>query len=116
MQDHFLSVSDAFNSIQRTIIVTEDLGTIVTLTVSRFHPQSGDATGYPWHDKEGIPKILDMPPYYISDMSQPVVGIQAYERSSCVPCLKSLLAGANPIVRKTIQAAADYLDHSKVSA
>ena len=88
---------------------------MLRVTISRFQPEPGDATGYTWHDPQGHTQMMEMPPYYMSDMTQALVDIQDYGVRSFSSYIDSLLDGANPIIWKTFQAAYNYVTFTKVS-
>ena len=114
LQSLQLSRPSGVSRISQTLIITQEIGVILRVTVSRFHPEPNDATGYAWHDSEGNTQIMEMPPYYISDMSQALVNIQEYGDLSCSLYIQSLLDGTNPIIWKTFQAAYNYVAFSQV--
>ncbi|KAH7377963.1 hypothetical protein BKA64DRAFT_246767 [Cadophora sp. MPI-SDFR-AT-0126] len=97
----------------QTILLTQDAGTTLSVTVSRFHPEPGDTTGYKWSDSQGNPRVMEMPPYHICDMNKAIVDIQDYCARSRSLHIESLLSGANPIIWKTFHVAFEYISVSK---
>lgn len=114
LQSLQLARPSGVSRISQTLIITQEIGVTLRVNVSRFQPEPSDATGYAWHDSEGSTQIMEMPPYYISNMPQALVDIQEYGDLSCPLYIQSLLDGTNPIVWKTFQAAYNYVTFSKV--
>jgi len=105
----------AFGTSQ-SIFLTQDLGDEIMVTVSRFHPEPGDATGYMWEDPNGKKQMMEMPCYWIVDLEEALLNIQEYGRRSRSLYIESLLADANPIIRQTFQVALSYTAFAKASA
>lgn len=98
----------------QTILLTQDAGATLAVTVSRFHPEPGDTTGYKWSDSKGNPRVMEMPPYHICDMNKAIADIHEYGIRSRSQYIESLLSGANPIIWKTFHVAFEYISVSKV--
>jgi hypothetical protein len=93
----------------------KNMGSTLEITVSKFLPSPGDATFYPWKDASGEDHILEMPPYYISDMAEAKRNIIQYARKTSGCYMKSLLSEANPIIRDTFSQACSFIISHKVS-
>ena len=74
----------------RTVVLTQDQGFELKVSVSRFFATDGDATGYPWKDLCGNARLMDMPPYYISDMPQALINMQLYAQKAKTTYISSL--------------------------
>ncbi|KAK3328688.1 hypothetical protein B0T19DRAFT_197119 [Cercophora scortea] len=93
--------------------VTQDFGLQFNVTVSTFVPDPTDVTAWKWNDETGVEHAMEMPPYYICDMDE----MQANMRQAAVEgreeYINGLLHAANPIVRRTFEAAFRYIESSE---
>lgn len=98
----------------RQLAIAHDVTvTTFTVTVSRFQPGEGDATGYIWSDAAGNKNEYKLPPYYISDMAEAAQNMRRYVRTARAEFTGALLTSSNPIVRKTFEEAERYYAISK---
>ncbi|ORY67027.1 uncharacterized protein BCR38DRAFT_336593 [Pseudomassariella vexata] len=96
----------------RVVRVTQDLGVTFAVTVLRFDADPQDVTAWKWK-ADSIPRLMDMPPYYISNMTEASQNMQQAVRKGKEEYINGLLAAANPISKKTFEAAFRYLETSK---
>lgn len=96
------------------ITVTQDLGIDFQVTISKFDVQTGDTTSYKWHDGE-TQRELEMPPYFITDMEGATRNMLDASKRDIEASIRLLLRGANPIQRKTIEAARRHAKTTQVS-
>jgi hypothetical protein len=98
----------------RKIHLTQNVGATLEVTLSKFVPSPDDVVSYPWKDSSGQDHLLEMPPYYISDMEEAKRNILQYLRKTTQSYLKSLLSGANPIIHETFKQACRFVRDEKV--
>jgi hypothetical protein len=107
--------SVSYTTPPRRILVTQEVGVILEITVSRFYPEKGDKTGLKWTDRHGNLKLFDLPPYYISDVAEAARALRQYTRHFSAHCFDSLLQSTNPIIWKTFEAACHYVTVTEVN-
>lgn len=98
----------------RVVTVTQDLGIDFQVTISKFDVQTGDTTTYKWHDGE-TQRELKMPPYFITDIQGAARNMLDATKRDREASIRLLLRGANPIQRKTIEAARRHIETTEVS-
>jgi hypothetical protein len=98
-----------------TILLTQDIGAELKVTVSHFALEESDSTGYIWQDLDGNRQVMEMPPYYISEECEALLNLDDYCRHALPLYIKSLLKDANPIIRQTFEMATQYIICSKVN-
>ena len=106
--------NNAVTEPRRLLELTQDQDFSLYVVVARFMATPEDVTGYAWQDSEGNGRLLEMPPYYICDMPQALNNIQVYAQMAKSNYVNYLLAGANPIIRKTFEAALSHVAVSQV--
>lgn len=96
------------------VTVTQDLGIDFQVTISKFDVQTGDTTSYKWHDGE-TKRELEMPPYFITDIQEATRNMLDATKRDIEASIRLLLRGANPVQRKTIEAARRHAKTTQVS-
>ncbi|KAI1135828.1 hypothetical protein F5Y05DRAFT_162500 [Hypoxylon sp. FL0543] len=113
-QRHFTQFgSEALETL--TVLITQDQGIQIPVTIRRFIPSPSDATRWKWRDKTSQERVLEMPAFYIcnqGELARNMINAVIYNKGEYINCL---LGAANPIVRKTFEAAFRYLDSSNSS-
>ncbi|KAI0834247.1 hypothetical protein F5Y06DRAFT_174098 [Hypoxylon sp. FL0890] len=98
-----------------TVLITQDQGIEIPVTIRRFIPSPSDTTRWKWRDKNSQERVMEMPPFYIcnqGELTRNMINAVIYKKGEYINCL---LGAANPIVRKTFEAAFRYLDASNSS-
>lgn len=112
-QQQLLRGGTSLQSTSHTVTVTQEFGIDFQVSVAKFTPQIGDTTSYQWHDGT-TERHLDMPPYYICDVEGAAKSMQMAAVKGKEASTNLLLRNANPILRKTVEAAYKYLKTSEV--
>ncbi|KAI1456475.1 hypothetical protein F4805DRAFT_475821 [Annulohypoxylon moriforme] len=98
-----------------TVYITQDQGIVIPVTIRRFTPCSTDTISWKWRDKASQERVMEMPPFYICNVEEAAWNMWqavAFKKEEYVNCL---LGDANPIIRKTFEAAFRYLEVSDSS-
>ncbi|KAI1439981.1 hypothetical protein F5Y02DRAFT_32815 [Annulohypoxylon stygium] len=96
-----------------TVLITQDQGIEIPVTIRRFTPSSTDTISWKWRDKAFQERVMEMPPFYICNVEEAACNMRqavAFRKEEYVNCL---LGEANPIIRKTFEAAFRYLEASQ---
>ncbi|KFA69911.1 hypothetical protein S40285_07451 [Stachybotrys chlorohalonatus IBT 40285] len=64
----YLDNGESLANVGRKIFLTQDFGCELQDTVAEFHVSPRDKMSYPWREASGKPRVLDMPPYYMSPL------------------------------------------------
>lgn len=96
------------------VVITQDQGIQIPVKIRRFHPRSGDTTGWKWRDGTSREKVMEMPPFYICDYEGAARNMREAVASQKAEYIDYLLGAANPILKKTFEAAFGYLEVSAV--
>jgi hypothetical protein len=70
---------------------------------------------YDWEDQSGQTHTMEMPPYFISDIEAARINLREFSQNARSSYIQTILAGANPIVCHTFQAALAYTAFGQVS-
>ncbi|KAI6087570.1 hypothetical protein F4821DRAFT_236104 [Hypoxylon rubiginosum] len=97
------------------VVITQDQGIQIPVKIRRFHPRSGDTTGWKWRDGTSREKVMEMPPFYICDYEGAARNMREAVASQKAEYIDYLLGAANPILKKTFEAAFGYLEVSASS-
>ncbi|KAH7386224.1 hypothetical protein BKA64DRAFT_136619 [Cadophora sp. MPI-SDFR-AT-0126] len=89
----------------RTLLLTQDFGFELEVTVARYNAGVGDKVSYPWRDASGVAREYKMPPYYMINFEDTKQAMVEYNRRSFVSYIQRNLRDKNPIVWMTFQAA-----------
>ncbi|KAI1374760.1 hypothetical protein F4677DRAFT_155055 [Hypoxylon crocopeplum] len=95
-----------------TVVLTQDQGIEIPVTVRRFVPSPADVTGWRWRDKASEERLMEMPPFYICDDEEAACNMKRAVASKKEEYINCLLGAANPIIRKTFEAAFRYVEIS----
>ncbi|KAI0384707.1 hypothetical protein F5Y04DRAFT_277439 [Hypomontagnella monticulosa] len=96
----------------RIVSITQDQGIDIPVTVRRFIPLPESTTGWKWRDGACDERVLDMPCFYISDEEEAAGNMIKAAVSNKWQYITCLLDAANPIIKKTFEAAFRYLETS----
>ncbi|SLM34575.1 hypothetical protein LPUS_03411 [Lasallia pustulata] len=88
----------------RELDLTQDMGSILKVTVSRYDPIPGDKTAYEWEAKNGIHRIK-MPPYCITHVEEAKLCMFRYAKESRLSYLENTLDSSNKILWDTFNIA-----------
>ncbi|XXG96396.1 hypothetical protein Hte_002678 [Hypoxylon texense] len=94
------------------VFITQDQGIEIPVTIRRFNPQPGDITSWKWRDSTLQEKTMEMPPFYICDTEDAGRNMRDAVECKKAEYINYLLGDANPILRKTFEAAFRYLEVS----
>ncbi|KAJ4367027.1 hypothetical protein N0V83_007557 [Neocucurbitaria cava] len=86
-------------------LMQDDVGQMLTLTVSRFAPLPGDKVAYEGIGEEG-PYKLDMPPYCISDIKKAQQSLITYMRKAKSAYFNRFVDRSNALLFNTFKMAA----------
>ncbi|KAK3686249.1 hypothetical protein B0T22DRAFT_483143 [Podospora appendiculata] len=95
------------------ISVTQDFGLQFSVTVAAFVPEPTDVTAWKWNDEAGVEHAMEMPPYYICDMDEMERNMGKAAMQGREEYINGLLHAANPIVRRTFEAAFRYMESTR---
>ncbi|KAI0133338.1 hypothetical protein F4776DRAFT_129843 [Hypoxylon sp. NC0597] len=98
-----------------TISITQDHGIEIPVMIRRFMPSPSDTTRWKWRDKSSQERVMEMPPFYICNQDELARNMRHAVVSKKGEYINCLLGTANPIIRKTFEAAFRYLDSSHSS-
>ena len=88
----------------RELDLTQDMGSILKVTVSPYNPIKGDKTAYEWEAKDGIHRIK-MPPYCITHVEETKLCMLKYAKASGLSYLENILDSSNKILWDTFNIA-----------
>ncbi|KAI1769911.1 hypothetical protein F4818DRAFT_446760 [Hypoxylon cercidicola] len=94
------------------VVITQDQGIEIPVTIRRFSSRPGDTTAWTWRDSNLRERVMEMPQFYICDYHEAARNMReavVYKKAEYVDYL---LGVANPILRKTFEAAFRYLEVS----
>ncbi|KAI2463849.1 hypothetical protein F4781DRAFT_100073 [Annulohypoxylon bovei var. microspora] len=94
------------------VLITQDQGIEIPVTIRRFAPRSADTISWKWRDKTSRERVMEMPPFYISNVEEATWNMRNAVSSMKEEYINCLLGVANPIIRKTFEAAFRYLEVS----
>jgi hypothetical protein len=100
----------------RKLLLTQDYGFELPVTVAEFQVEPRDKTAYPWEDATGKLRELEMPPYYIIGMEQCERSMKEYSQRSYIVYIQRFLRGSNPLISKTFQEAIRYSIATRVGS
>ncbi|KAI2602324.1 hypothetical protein GGR54DRAFT_634076 [Hypoxylon sp. NC1633] len=98
------------------VVLTQDQGIEIPVTVKRFVPWPADTTGWRWQDGASQERVMEMPPFYIINEEEAARNMRRAVASKKEEYINCLLVAANPIIRKTFEAAFRYVEitHSRL--
>lgn len=96
------------------VVITQDQGIEIPVKVRRFKPESGDTTGWSWRDSNCQERVMEMPPFYICNVEEAAQNMRRAVVSEKAEYVNFFHGAANPIIRKTFEAAFRYLETSSV--
>lgn len=96
------------------VFITQDQGIEIPVKIRRFNPQPGDTTSWRWRDSTSRERVMEMPPFYICDVEGAGRNMRDAVAGQKAEYINYLLGDANPILRKTFEAAFRYLEVSTV--
>lgn len=99
----------------RKLLVTQDYGFELEVTVAKFQAGPRDKTSFPWRDASGVAREMEMPHFYMVDLEETERALNEYNRRSYIVYIQKILRDKNPIVWTTFQAAIRYSASGKVS-
>lgn len=94
------------------VVITQDQGIEIPVKVRRFKPESGDTTGWSWRDSNCQERVMEMPPFYICNVEEAAQNMRRAVVSEKAEYVNFFHGAANPIIRKTFEAAFRYLETS----
>ncbi|KAI4859665.1 hypothetical protein F4820DRAFT_453678 [Hypoxylon rubiginosum] len=97
------------------VFITQDQGIEIPVKIRRFNPQPGDTTSWRWRDSTSRERVMEMPPFYICDVEGAGRNMRDAVAGQKAEYINYLLGDANPILRKTFEAAFRYLEVSTSS-
>lgn len=97
------------------LLITQDIGPPLEVTVAQFEPGPGDPLSYKWKDAHGKRRRFGMPPYYISDMVTADRDMVLYCNRSYHTYIEKLLVASNSIVWRTFAFACNQTAAKSVS-
>ncbi|KAI9672461.1 MAG: hypothetical protein M1817_003227 [Caeruleum heppii] len=91
----------------RKLLLTQDLGHTLMVSVGPFLRGATDHTSYIWEDKEGQHE-LEMPPYVIINMEEGKRNVIDYHRHSRASYIEHLTDGCNSMIQDTFRFAIHF--------
>lgn len=101
------SLEHASSTRDRTVYLTQGIdGLVLQVPVARYAIESDDKTWYEWKDSNMEEHKMNMPPYYISDITSVVRKLaQQFESDSAGNYLSSLLSGEDIFIQEAFREA-----------